>query len=85
MYATARWRRKGIPLTGLELDEVHDLAGGDVELHRVVDLDQRVRVAQRAPVVRHQERHVLRAHRHPSHLAQLVLRGEPPFTFNNTI
>lgn len=60
-------------VAGLELDEVHDLGGVDVELDGVVDLDERVRVAQRAPVVRHQVRHVLGPRAHVAHLAQLVL------------
>lgn len=62
-----------IQVTWVELDDVHDLAGGDVELDGVVDLDERVGVAQRAPVVRHDVRHVLGARRHALHLAQLVL------------
>jgi len=38
-------------VAGVELDEVGDLASGKVDLHGVVDLDQRVRVADTASSV----------------------------------
>lgn len=60
--------------TGLEFDKVGDLSGGDVDDDRVVDGDVRVGVADGAAVVGDQERHLLRPHAHPLHLAQLELK-----------
>mmetsp|Transcript_31120 Transcript_31120/g.69883 ORF Transcript_31120/g.69883 Transcript_31120/m.69883 type:complete len:300 (+) Transcript_31120:123-1022(+) len=46
-------------LADAELDEVNGLARGQVHLNRVIHLDERVRVTDRAPVVGHKEWNVL--------------------------
>jgi len=61
-------------LTGIELDVVGDLAGGNIDLHGVVGVDQGIRVADGATVVCHQERHSLGAQLVLLDLAQLVLQ-----------
>ena len=63
-------------LTSVKLDEFLHLAGGDVDLHGVVDLDQGVGVADGAAVVGGDVRHVLGPGGNLAHTAQLVLRKE---------
>lgn len=60
-------------MTDAKLDDLGDLARFDVDLDRVVDLDQRVRVANRARVVRDDVRHALGADELVAHAAQLEL------------
>lgn len=60
-------------IAGLELEHVHHLAGRDVVLDRIVLVDDRIRVADGAPVVGQDERHLLRADLDALHLQQLVL------------
>ena len=57
----------------IELDLVRDLAGGEVDLDRVVDLDVRARVADRAAIVGHKARNALGANVNALDLGQLVL------------
>jgi hypothetical protein len=59
--------------TSVELDKVGDLAGGKVDLDSVVDLDQRVGVADGSRIVRDQEWDSTTAELHALDLAQLVL------------
>ncbi len=61
-------------ISGLELDEVHDLAGVDVETNGVVHLDEGIRVADGTPVTRVQVGHILGSGLDRTHAAQLVLR-----------
>ena len=63
-------------LTGVELDEVGDLAGVQVDADGVVDLDQGVGVADGAGVVGHQVGDALGADDDLLHLTQLVLHEE---------
>lgn len=58
----------------LELDKVHNLAGGDVVTNGIVHLDQWVRIADGATIVRHKVRNAFRACGHLLHAAQLVLK-----------
>ena len=60
--------------TGLEFDEVLDLSCGDIDLHRIVDADQRVGVTDGTGVVGDNVRHSLRADHQLLHLTQLVLK-----------
>lgn len=60
--------------TGVELDEVCDLAGVQVDADGVVDLDEGVGVADGAGVVGHQVGDALGADDDLLHLTQLVLR-----------
>ena len=60
-------------VAGLELDEVHDLVGVDVQADRVVDLDHRVRIADGAAVRGVEVRHVLGSRLDGLDAAQLVL------------
>ena len=60
-------------VAGLELDEVHDLVGVDVEADRVVDLDHWVRIADGAAVRGVEVRHVLGSRLDGLDAAQLVL------------
>ena len=59
-------------LTDLELGEVDDLVGADVVLDRVVRLDQRIRIADRAAVVGDYVWNLVRTDRGALHTAQLV-------------
>mmetsp|Transcript_29751 Transcript_29751/g.88351 ORF Transcript_29751/g.88351 Transcript_29751/m.88351 type:complete len:267 (+) Transcript_29751:42-842(+) len=59
-------------VAGLEGREVQDLAGLEVHAHRVVDLDRRVRVAQRAAVVGDRVGGALGAAHELPHAAELV-------------
>jgi hypothetical protein len=59
----------------VKLDKVDNLASLQVELDGVVDLDQRIRVADGTTVVRNQERNTLGAQLDLLDLAKLVLRG----------
>lgn len=56
-----------------ELDHLGHLAGLDVDLDGVVDLDERVGIANGARVVCHDIRHALGADKLVSHAAQLEL------------
>mmetsp|Transcript_32294 Transcript_32294/g.83819 ORF Transcript_32294/g.83819 Transcript_32294/m.83819 type:complete len:212 (-) Transcript_32294:7-642(-) len=60
-------------VTGLELDEVDDLAGLDVHTHGVVHLDVGVGVADGPSVVGNDKRGTLLSELVPLHLAELVL------------
>ena len=60
-------------VAGLELNEVHNLVGGDVNPDGVVDLDQGVGVADGAAVVGGQHGHVVGANADAEDTAQLVL------------
>lgn len=60
----------------IELDEVHDLVGRDVQLDSVVHLDQGIRVADRAAIVGGQEWDSLGPGLHTANLAELVLQGQ---------
>jgi len=59
-------------VASVKLDEFLHLAGGDVDLHGVVDLDQGVGVADGAAVVGGDVRHVLGPGGNLAHAAQLV-------------
>mmetsp|Transcript_41126 Transcript_41126/g.108648 ORF Transcript_41126/g.108648 Transcript_41126/m.108648 type:complete len:229 (-) Transcript_41126:569-1255(-) len=61
-------------VASLKLDEIVHLARLQVELDGVVDGNQRVGVADRAAVVSHDVRNLLRAHLQRLDTAQLVLR-----------
>jgi len=60
-------------VTRVEFDGVNDFPGPNVDLDGVIRLDQRVRVADRPPVIRHEEWDALGPHADALHLAQLVL------------
>lgn len=59
-----------------KLDEVQDLAAGDVETDGVVDFDQRVGVSDRSAIVGDDERDALRSCLHLLHSTQFVLKAE---------
>lgn len=61
-------------VSGLELDEIDDLARRDVVAHRVEVLDLRIRVADGAAVVGHDVGDSLRTSADLLHTAQLVLQ-----------
>ena len=63
-------------LTDVELDELLDLARGDVDLNGVVDLHQGVGVADGASVVGGEEGNTLQANRELPNLAKLVLKDD---------
>ena len=58
--------------TSVEVDEVGDLASGEVDLDGVVDLDGRVRVTDGAAVVGDEERNALVADSNLADLAEFV-------------
>lgn len=60
-------------LTRIELDVVGDLAGGNVNLHGIVGVHQRVGVTDGAAIVCHQEGNTLGTQLCLADLAQLVL------------
>lgn len=60
----------------VELDDVVDLSGGDVNLHGVVRLDQGIRVTDGAAVVEHQVRDLVGALADLLDAAQLVLNTQ---------
>ena len=57
----------------IELDEVHNLVTGDVQLNGIVNLDQGIRVADGAAIMCGQEGDTLRSSLNTANLAQLVL------------
>ena len=59
-------------LTDLKLGEIDDLVGADVVLDRVVRLDQRIWIANRAAVVGDYVWNLVRTDRSSLHAAQLV-------------
>ena len=63
-------------LTDVELDELLDLARGDVDLNGVVDLYQGVGVADGAGVVGREEGNTLQSNRELPNLAKLVLKDD---------
>lgn len=60
-------------VTGIELDEVHDFASGNIHLDGIVDFNQRIRVADGAPIMRRQKWDTLGASLYSTNFAQLVL------------
>ena len=60
-------------MTVVELDEVLDLSGRDVKLDRIVNLDGRVRIADRSAIVCHKVRDTLGAGLHAADTEKLVL------------
>jgi len=61
-------------ITGIKLYKASDLALVDIELDRVIDLNGRVRVANRAAVVGYNVRDTTRTDCHLFHLAEFVAR-----------
>ena len=62
-----------------------DLAGADVDLDGVVDLDEGVRVADGASVVGAQVGHTLGPDPHPADFAELVLKCTEKYKVTLTI
>ena len=60
--------------TRVELDKVDHLVVLEVKLDRVVDAHERVRVTERAAIVRHNQRHALGTELNTLDLEELVLR-----------
>lgn len=63
-------------IAGIELDEVVDLSGGNVDLDSVVGLDQRIWVANGATVVEHQVGNFVRPLGQLLDTAQFVLQSK---------
>jgi len=57
----------------IELDEVHNLVAGNVQLNGIVNLDQGIRVANSTAIMCGQEGDTLRSGLNTANLAQLVL------------
>lgn len=57
----------------IELDKVHNLVAGDVQLNGIVNLDQRIGVADGTAIMCGQEGDALRSSLNSANLAQLVL------------
>jgi len=60
-------------VSGIELDEVGDLASLNIELDAVVDSDQRIGISNSAAIVKNNIRNTLLASGDSSNLAKLVL------------
>jgi len=61
-------------ISRVKLDEVHNFSSCNFQLNCVIDLDQRVRVANGAAIMGGKERDSLRSDLHTSNLAELVLQ-----------
>jgi len=63
--------------TCVKLDEICDLACLQVNLDRIIHLDEGVRIADGAGIVGDQMRDSFGSHEYLPHLAQLVLQTKP--------
>lgn len=62
-------------IAGIELDEIHDLIRGDIQLDGIVDFHQWIRVANSTSVMGSDERNTLWSNLDTANFAEFVLYG----------